>query len=596
LDILKLTKRTFNAIKLATVILVLSGCAITTDFVANKFLLSSEGVRQADYSVTKETISFKTSDGVKLVADIYHPKGLKKTPTILVRIPLSDTISNQARSGIIARYWASRGYTVVLQGTRGRYKSGGEFYPLMHEREDGIQTLKWVASQPWYNGRLAMWGGSAFGYTQWAVADQKNPSVNAFFIQIASSNFYKMFYPGNAFSLESAINWAIRSRGKKDRDVDLKDLDRGVNHLPTIEADDEAIGDTNFFNDWALNTQKNDYWKKIDGEHRAQTIQAPVLLMAGWFDPFLPTQLEDFSTIATKAKPSVAKETRLVIGPWGHAKSVKLPNSNEEVPYRSQSVTQSIAWFDYVLGITNAPLNMPKVKIFVMGENRWRDENQWPLARTKYVPFYLHSNGKANTLNGDGFLSISSTNDKAEHDAYIYDPTNPVPTAGGAMLSNRAGIELQNTIEERPDVLVYTTAALSKKIEVTGPIKAILYVSTDAPSTDFTAKLVDVHPDGLAYNLSDGILRQTYKASNGNAPTKIEIELWPTSNVFLKGHKIRLEVSSSNFPRYDRNLNTGEFIPTATKSKVAKQKIFHTKEYPSQLILPVIPESREIKF
>ena len=231
-----------------------------------------------------------------------------------------------------------------------------------------------------------------------------------------------------------------------------------------------------------------------------------------------------------------------------------------------------------------------------MGENRWRDENQWPLARTKYVPFYLHSNGKANTLNGDGFLSISSTNDKAEHDAYIYDPTNPVPTAGGAMLSNRAGIELQNTIEERPDVLVYTTAALSKKIEVTGPIKAILYVSTDAPSTDFTAKLVDVHPDGLAYNLSDGILRQTYKASNGNAPTKIEIELWPTSNVFLKGHKIRLEVSSSNFPRYDRNLNTGEFIPTATKSKVAKQKIFHTKEYPSQLILPVIPENGEIKF
>lgn len=589
MDILKLTKRTLNAIKLATVILVLSGCAITADFVANKFLLSSKGVRQADYSVTMETISFKTSDGVKLVADIYRPKGLKKTPTILIRIPLSDTISNQMRSGIIARYWASRGYTVVLQGTRGRYKSGGEFYPLMHEREDGIETLKWVASQPWYNGHLAMWGGSAFGYTQWAVADKINPSVNAFFIQIASSNFYKMFYPGNAFSLESAVNWAIRSRGKKDRDVNLKDLDRGVNHLPIIEADDAAIGDTNFFNDWALNTEKNDYWKKIDGERRATTIQASVLLMAGWFDPFLPTQLEDFTTIIAKAKPSVAKETRLIIGPWGHAKSVKLPNSNEEVPYRSQSVTQSIAWFDYVLGITNAPLNMPKVKIFVMGENRWRDENQWPLASTKYVPFYLHSNGKANTLNGDGFLSISSTNDKAEYDAYIYDPTNPVPTAGGAMLSSRAGIELQNTIEERKDVLVYTTKALPKKMEVTGPIKAILYVSTDAPSTDFTAKLVDVHPDGAAYNLSDGIVRQTYKASNGNTPTKIEIELWPTSNVFLKGHKIRLEVSSSNFPRYDRNLNTGEFIPTATKSKIASQIIFHSKKYPSQLILPVIP-------
>lgn len=586
---MKLTKRTLRIVKFATALAVLSGCAITADFVVNKFLLPSEGVRQADYSVTSKTESFTTSDGIKLVADIYHPEGLQKTPAILVRIPFSETISNQVRSGIIARYWASRGYTVVLQGTRGRYKSGGEFYPLIHEREDGVETLKWVASQPWYDGRLAMWGGSAFGYTQWAVADQTNPGAKAFFIQIASTNFYKMFYPGNAFSLESAVNWTIRSRGTADRDVDLADLDRGVNHLPIVEADDAAIGDSNFFNDWVVNTQKNDYWKKIDGEHRAETIQAPVLLMGGWFDPFLPTQIDDFNTIATKAKPSIAKETRLIIGPWGHAESVKLPNTNGEIPYRSESVTLSIAWFDYVLGVTNAPLNMPKVKIFVMGDNRWRDENEWPLARTKYVPFYLHSDGKANTLHGNGYLGMNPIKDKAEHDAYIYDPANPVPTAGGAMLSDRAGIELQNKIEERVDVLVYTSPALSEKMEVTGMIKAVFYVSTDAPSTDFTAKLVDVHPDGSAYNLSDGILRQTYKASDGNAPTKIEIELWPSSNVFFKGHKIRLEVSSSNFPRYDRNPNTGEFIPTATKSKAANQKIFHSEKYLSQLILPIIP-------
>lgn len=361
-----------------------------------------------------------------------------------------------------------------------------------------------------------------------------------------------------------------------------------MNHLPIVEADDAAIGDTDFFNDWALNTQKNDYWKKIDGERRAETIQAPALLMGGWFDPFLPTQLDDFNTITSKAKPSVAKDTRLIIGPWGHAESVKLPNTGEGIPYRSESVTQSIAWFDYVLGVTKTPLSMPKVKIFVMGENRWRDENEWPLARTKYVPLYLHSNGNANTLNGDGYLAENLTHDKSEHDAYIYDPANPVPTAGGAMLSDRAGIELQNKIEERSDVLVYTTSALSEKMEVTGPIKAILYVSTDAPSTDFTAKLVDVHPDGSAYNLSDGILRQTYKASNDGTPTKIEIELWPTSNVFFKGHKIRLEISSSNFPRYDRNLNTGEFIPTATKTRIANQIVFHSEKYPSQLILPII--------
>ncbi len=571
---------------------ILSGCAFPIDFIANRFFLPNQGVREASYKTrTERGVGFTTSDGIQLLADVHHPKGLEKTATILIRIPFTKTFGNRVRSDVIGRYWARRGYTVVVQGTRGRYESGGQFYPLIHEREDGIETLHWLAQQPWYDGRLAMWGASAFGHTQWAIADQTHPGPDALFVQIASTNFREMFYPGNAFSLESGLYWAIKSRGDRDREVSIADLERGVKGFPIIEADDRAIGDTNFFNDWLLNQHNDAYWKAIDGTNRTHTLQAPILLMAGWFDPFLPTQIEDFTNIITHAKEEVASETRLIIGPWGHATSVKLPGTQEALPYRRESIAPSIPWFDYQLGISNEPLNMSRVKIFVMGENRWRDENEWPLARTQYTSFYLHSNGAANSLDGNGWLDNKIPKGEETPDTYVYNPLDPVPSAGGAMLGERSGTQLQNTIELRPDVLVYTTPPLSEPVEVTGPVRAILYVSTDAPSTDFTAKLVDVHPDGLAYNLCDGILRRDYKPTqNGEkAPVKIDIDLWPTSNVFLKGHKIRLEISSSNFPRYDRNTNTGEFIPTATRTVSANQAIFHSAQYSSRLILPIIP-------
>ncbi len=577
----------FRSLQLSALLALLGGCASMVDSAVETFVLRSDN-RHAEYDIIESKDAFVTKDGVQLAADIYRPDGLQKAPTILVRIPFSDHFDNRWRSAIIARYWAGRGYNVVVQGTRGRYRSGGSFYPLRHERDDGIATLQWLAKQPWYNGRLAMWGGSAFGYTQWAVADQTNLGPQAYFIQIASSDFYRMFYPGGAFSLESAAYWAIRSHGQEDRDVAVEDLEKAVRHLPLIEADDVAIGDTDFFNDWALNTTRNAYWKNIDGLHRSRNLQAPVLLMAGWFDPFLPGQLNDFKTITTHAKSSVAQETRMVIGPWKHADAVELPDSDVEIPYRSPSVTLSIPWFDHQLGVNNMPLAMPKVRIFVMGKNQWRDEREWPLARTQYTPFYLNSNGNANTLYGDGLLDRHPQSSGAATDHFIYDPANPVPSAGGAMLSDRAGIQKQNAVEARDDVLVYTTPVLAADVEVTGPVKAVLYVTTDAPSTDFTVKLVDVYPDGSAYNLSDGVIRQKYMPG---APTKIEIDLWPTSNVFFKGHQIRLEISSSNFPRYDRNLNTGESGASTTHIRKAHQTLYHSKQHPSHVLLPVIPFS-----
>ena len=575
------------------VALVISGCSSMTDFVANKVVFSDSTVRPGTYLVVeKSNVGFQARDGVRLSADLYHPKGLARTSTILVRIPFTDNFNNRFRSRLIAHYWATRGYSVVVQGSRGRYRSEGTYYPLISERNDGIDTLNWIADQEWFNGKIAMWGGSAFGYSQWAVSDQSNPGPQAYFIQIASSDFHKMFYNGNAFALESALYWAIRSHGDRDRKVKLEDLDRGLWHLPLLEADNVAIGDTDFFNDWLLHPDSDAYWQKIDGTNRPEELQAPVLLLGGWFDPFLPSQLDDFQRIMVHNKnKNVANETRLIIGPWGHASAAKLLPDNLEIPYRVASVLPSIPWFDDQLEEIPNPVKLPKVKIYVMGKNQWRNDNEWPLARTRFTPFYLSSDKAANTLRGDGTLMAERSFSSNSVDSFTYDPTKPVPTAGGAMLGDRSGIQLQNSLESRHDVLVYSTPNLDSDIEVTGPIKVILYVDTDARSTDFTAKLVDVHPDGSAYNISDGILRRSYDYSQqtGKSPVRIEIALWPTSNVFLKGHKIRLEVSSSNFPHYDRNPNTGINNAISKQMKVAHQKVYHSKTYSSQLILPIIP-------
>jgi putative CocE/NonD family hydrolase len=560
----------------AAAALAASGCTL----VVGHFVLPKDGVREAHYAVDRQkNVGFKTSDGVALVADIYRPRTTDKTPTILVRVPFSSTLKNRIAVDVVGEFWASRGYTVVIQGTRGRYKSGGDFYPLLHEERDGRETLQWLAGQPWFDGRLGMWGGSAFGHTQWVLADQRAPGPQALIVQIASTSFREMFHPGGAFSLESALFWAARSRGAEDRDPSFERLERGFAGFPLIEADDRAVGDVAFFNDWVRHAEADDYWRRIDGRDRARTLQAPVLLMAGWDDPFLPTQLRDFETLRREAAPEVAARSRLIVGPWTHADPVRFPDGSTAGDYRPASLAPSLPWFDHhLMGKPLEPSLAAPVRIYVMGENKWRYEQEWPLARARYIPFYLGSSGR---------LTRSPPADDPP-DSYVYDPRRPVPSRGGAMLGPRAGIALQNDVEARDDVLVYTTAPLDEDTEVTGPVRAVLYVSTSAPNTDFTVKLVDVHPDGQAYNISDGILRRAYPDRTGGSPQEIAVELWPTSMLFRRGHRVRVEVSSSNYPRYDRNPNTGRDIATETQPRAATQTVFHSAAAPSRIILPVI--------
>ena len=564
-------------------LLVVGGCTSIGTFTGRR-IFSEEGMRDAEYSVRHlSKVEMRTSDGVTLSSEIYLPEGLERAATILVRLPLPKWWKNQVRLNVVGHAWAARGYAVVYQGTRGTYRSGGEFYPLVPERQDGIETLQWLARQPWYDGRIGMWGGSAFGHTQWVLWDQADPGISAYAIQIASTDFHDMFYPGGAFSFESALYWAFRSSRREEYVPSYATLEPGYEWLPVIEADERVERDLAFFNDWASHRDKNEYWRQIDGENRARELAAPVHMLAGWFDPFLPTQLEDFVEIQRHGDPEVARRSRLVVGPWGHANNVDLPGDFEAPDYRMASIDLAIPWFDEHLLGRDVPPTAP-VRIFVMGINEWRDEESWPLARAVPTSFHLRAEGR---------LTLEPPSQPEPFDSYVYDPSDPVPSAGGSMLGPRSGIELQNEIEARPDVLVYTTEPLTGEIEITGPITLVLYVSTTVVSTDFTGRLVDVHPNGDAYNITDGILRRSYAGTNADksdpAPTRIELELWPTSIVLLRGHRLRLEVSSSNFPRYDRNPNTGRPIATETETAIAHQHIYHHPDAASHVVLPLVP-------
>jgi uncharacterized protein len=416
-------------------------------------------------------------------------------------------------------------------------------------------------------------------------------------VYFASTDFHRMFYPGGSFSLYTALSWAGRSHGTKDLDDFplAENVTRAARGFPALEAGRRIAGsDIPFFNDWISHRARDAYWLNIDGTKRSAAVKAPVLLIGGWYDPFLPSQLEDFDALRHGAASGAAR-SRLIIGPWTHAAEVTFPDGTKALNFRRQSLALSLPWFDQNLQPSHARQNDDApVTIFVMGKNQWRSENEWPLSRARFTPFYLGGAGRANTAAGDGTLSTTLPITDEPSDEYLYDPRNPVPTAGGAMIGGAAGIASQNPVESRTDVLVYTTLPLAGDVEVTGPVKLVLYISTSAPNTDFTAKLADVHPNGSAYNVTDGILRRSYSAPMAGSSThEIEIELWPTSMVFFKGHRIRLEVSSSNFPRFDLNPNTNTDPATETRPAMAAQIVHHGLSCPSRLILPIIPPDQE---
>lgn len=556
---------------------------------------------QPVYSVIEEMdVKVTMRDGVRLSTNIYRPDAEGAFPVLLVRTPYGNGVAGEKSR----HYWAARGYVLIMQDTRGRYESEGVFYPAIYEAADGLDTQKWISEQPWCNGKIGTWGGSYVGMTQWMPALEGSPYLNALFTTVPFTEIYTVVFQNGALRRRLFSEWYSMMTAPYGIDEDAykkNDIDRMDRTLPVVEQDKEAGWRMPYFRDVVGHPERDLFWKPVEFEGKYKNIHAPVYILAGWFDLFTGQNLKNFVELQKSAAGTNLKGThRIIVGPWGHGVSAdgKVGDMDFGKESTFDATQMMLRWFDYHLkGIDTGVKNEPPVKIFVMGDNVWRNENEWPLARAKTTRYYFHSGGKANTKGGDGFLSLKTPAEELP-DTFLYNPDDPVPSQpDGTTFSDFRNYPVDHSnLEDRKDILVFSTPFLTEETEVTGPVSVVLYASSTAKNTDFTAKLLDVYPDGKAIYLCDGIIRTSFRNGPVNT-TNIEpgkvyaytIDCWATSNVFKKGHRIRVEISSSNFPRFDRNLNTGRDFATETEWEEATQTVYHDSRYPSCLVLPIIP-------
>lgn len=561
---------------------------------------------------TEHHVPVPMRDGVCLSTDIYLPDAPGPFPVLLWRTPYSN---NTAATVEQCRWYAARGYAVVHQDVRGKYDSDGVFVHFRREADDGYDTDEWIGAQPWCNGKIGLMGGSYLGYTQIAQGIRRSRYLAAMAASVTTGDVHNGWIDNDgALFLGFALPWgAIDMAGRVMQYTRAFDWPAIFPALP-LAAIDRRVGYTNEnFRAWLRHPRGADpFWRGVSYEEDIAAISVPFLVVEGWYDLFLRGALHDDAVIRARGRTEAARQfKRLMIGPWAHDTGVRnhSPSSPAEGPERGIDFGPAAAlemrkiylrWHDYWLqGIPNGVDREPPIKIFVMGENYWRFENEWPLARTRYTQYYIASRGKANGLAGDGALAPTPPQGGAAADTFVYDPAAPVPTLGGNICCSSvpAGPHNHAAVEVRADVLVYSSVPLTEALEVTGPVTTKLYAATSAVDTDWTARLVDVHPDGYAQNIVDGIVRARYRMGR-NAPAALlqpgkvyayDIDMWATSHTFLPGHRIRLEISSSNFLRFDRNLNTGEDPVTATRMEKATQTVYHSAAYPSHIVLPLIP-------
>jgi uncharacterized protein len=562
----------------------------------------------------KRNVGARMRDGTVLYSDVYYPEAAGTYPVILLRGPYNKSFA-QTFVYQHPAWYARHGYVVVIQDVRGRYASEGTFYPLLHEAQDGYDTVQWASQLPGTTGKVGMYGFSYVGATQLLAATQ-NPSGLACLVPgFTGSDYYEGWtYKGGAFQLAFIVSWIMQflavpdalKQGKRDLAARLAaqahDFPRlywaqPLNTFPPLYSADIA----QYFFDWLAHDTRDEYWQQISLEPRYDSIQVPCLHLGGWYDTFIDGTLKNFSALSERAGDDRARAQRLVVGPWIHIPWARLNgvrNFGEEADNFLDSL--QVKWFDYWLkGDQNGILDEPPVRLFVMGVNRWREADRWPPSNVQVQEWYLHSSGRANSISGDGTLSREVPSAEPP-DIFVYLPEAAVPSQGGnsCCLPDVApmGPFEQSYVEIRNDVLLFSTPPLEQDLEVTGRIDLVLYAATDVPDTDWTAKLVDVDEQGHAFNLCDGILRARFRDSfehpmpiEPNRVYKYCIRVGSTSNVFKRGHRIRLEVSSSNFPLYDINPNTGQRVGEATllDGQVATQIIFHDPNRASHLLLPV---------
>jgi putative CocE/NonD family hydrolase len=571
--------------------------------------------------VIEKNVAMKTRDGVVLRADIYRPAGDGPFPVLLVRTPYNK--DNFATFGPKA---VAHGFMVVAQDVRGRYNSEGEWYPFKHETDDGYDAVEWAAALPQSNGKVGMFSGSYVGATQMLAAIGHPPHLAGICPIVTASNYHENWtYQGGAFEQWFNESWTSGlAQNTAARQHDTRNLTEATNALigdsvlPLRQYPLFNVGTARdgaaltvelapYFIDWLAHPAYDDYWRKWSIEENFQNIQVPALTIAAWYDIFLEGSLRNYMGMRDHAaNPAARSNQRLVVAIGGHSgwgRKVGEVDFGPDAPFDENEYV--LEWYDYLfLGKQNqfADAAHP-VKVFTMGKNEWRSLSAWPPPEAKPTRYFLHASGNANGPAGNGLLYTEPTTmfRLERNDHFTYDPANPVPTVGGPLCCDAThlppGPRDQKAVEARSDVLIYSTSPLEQDVNVTGPVTLELYASSTAVDTDFTAKLVDVSPDGFARNVTEGILRASYRDSN-TTPTllvpgkiyKLTIDMVATSNVFLKGHKIRLEISSSNFPRFDRNLNTGKSAAESADFVKATQTIYHDfPAHPTALILPILP-------
>jgi putative CocE/NonD family hydrolase len=575
------------------------------------------------YKVAVERhLAMRTRDGIALYADIYRPDAPGRFPVLVCRTPYDKS---QELALTEKDYFPPRGYVLVVQDTRGRFSSEGEFHPFVEEADDGYDTIEWAATLPWSNGVVGTVGQSYLGLVQYFAAPTRPPHLKAMCpVSGPVTYFQNCVYRRGIFELGWMLTYfAFMARNTLARkglyehegpilDSYLARLDipiapfkeEAFRHLPISDWGERLAKGAPYFADYLHHWKDGAYWAATDLRNRCDHVAAPVLHVGSWYDAFQYDTLAMYTAMRDHAATSEARRgQRLIMGPWAHLMPYSVPTSRGtgDIDFGPEAKVElhaiQLRWFDQELkGIDTGMLEEPPVRIFVMGENRWRDESEWPLARTIYTKVFLHSRGGANSLAGDGSLSLAAPGGEEAADRYNFDPADPVPTRGGTTLGLPPGVFDQTRIEQRVDVLVYSGEALAEALEVTGPVSMKLFAASSAPDTDFMAKLIDVRPDGYAHNLAEGAVRARFRDSLSEptpiTPGKIyeyDIDMWSTSHVFKPGHRVRLEITSSNFPRYDRNPNTGHDFGIDTELRIAQQSIFHSASSASHLILPVIP-------
>jgi hypothetical protein len=564
-------------------------------------------------------------DGTVLRANIFRPAEEGTYPVALCRTPYSKDLSTTNAFMDVVRL-ARADYIVVVQDVRGRLRSEGEWIPLRQEAQDGYDTVEWAATLPASSGNVGMFGPSYLGFTQWMTAVEAPPHLKCIIPSVTwADSLDGQSWRGGAFELGKYASWQLNmaldvlnkrytgNNGEKAKAIlalvdELNNLrTKGYYSMPLNDfAPFKKLNLVPEHSEVIANPNSSSINNPLSVSASYDKVKVPAYNVGGWYDIFAEGTLQNFTHLRNEGITPEARQAKLLMGPWSH---VNYTNTVGELDFgfganmafinvQADLTALSQRWFDYWLkGIQNGVDKEAPVKLFIMGENKWRDEQEYPLARTRYTPYYLHSNGKANTLNGDGVLTPEKPTDEPS-DQFVYDPQNPVPTYGGQVLMNALyfpGVKDQTPLEKREDVLVYTSAVLEQDTEVTGAVVVKLWAISSAPDTDFVARLSDVHPDGLVQNLVDGIIRARYR--NGEQEELIEpgkpyeytIHLWSTANLFKAGHRIRLDITSSCFPRWDRNPNTGAPFGTDTTTIPANQTILHDTAHPSCVILPIIP-------